>query len=167
MSLYGPTFHVTRVDLCIMFQCNLYISCIMSCGNKIVSNCFLCWAKFLEDLLLQENIHLGLFAGVADFHNTLLCSIVCSLFYPVEPFCWFISWCKLSILNIFEMSVRQLILEVLTSHIASFIIIGRIFSITELRNFSVISEISKFVFLFMWALLTGCEFVKLWKSVLV
>ena len=40
MSLYGPTFHVTRVDLCIMFQCNLYISCIMSCGNKIVSNCF-------------------------------------------------------------------------------------------------------------------------------
>ena len=40
MSLYGPTFHVTRVDLCIMFQCNLYICCIMSCGNKNVSNCF-------------------------------------------------------------------------------------------------------------------------------
>ena len=41
MSLYGPTFHVTPVDLCIIFQCNLYISCIISCGNKIVSNCFL------------------------------------------------------------------------------------------------------------------------------
>ena len=36
MSLYGPTFHVTPVDVCIIFQCNLYISCIMSCGNKIV-----------------------------------------------------------------------------------------------------------------------------------
>ena len=33
MSLYGPTFHVSPVDLCIIFQCNLYISCIMSCGN--------------------------------------------------------------------------------------------------------------------------------------
>ena len=43
MSLYGPTiptFHVTPVDLCIILKCNLYISCIMSCGNKIVSNCF-------------------------------------------------------------------------------------------------------------------------------
>ena len=40
MSLYGPTFHVTPVDLCIIFQCNLYISCIMSCWNKIVSCCF-------------------------------------------------------------------------------------------------------------------------------
>ena len=47
ISLYGPTFHVTPVDLCIIFQCNLYISCIMSCENKncfklfqIVSNCF-------------------------------------------------------------------------------------------------------------------------------
>ena len=42
MSLYGPTFHVTPVDLCIIFQCNLYISCIMhmSCRNKIVLNCF-------------------------------------------------------------------------------------------------------------------------------
>ena len=38
MSLCGPTFHVTAVDLCIIFQCNLYISCIMSCGNNIVSN---------------------------------------------------------------------------------------------------------------------------------
>ena len=36
MSLYGPTLHVTTVDLCIIFQCNLYISCILSCGNKIV-----------------------------------------------------------------------------------------------------------------------------------
>ena len=36
MSLYGPTFHVTRVDLCIMFlfQCNIYISCIMSCESR-------------------------------------------------------------------------------------------------------------------------------------
>ena len=41
MSLYGPTFHVTPVDLCIILQCKLYISCVMSCGNKIVSNCFI------------------------------------------------------------------------------------------------------------------------------
>ena len=40
MSLYGHTFDVTPVDLCIIFQCNLYISYIMSFGNKIVSNCF-------------------------------------------------------------------------------------------------------------------------------
>ena len=40
MSLYGPTFHVTPVDLCIIFQCNSYISCIMSSGNKIVSKLF-------------------------------------------------------------------------------------------------------------------------------
>ena len=40
MSLYGPTFHVTPVDLGIIFQCKLYISCIMSCGNKHVSTCF-------------------------------------------------------------------------------------------------------------------------------
>ena len=39
MSLFGPTFHVTPVDLCIIFQCNLYISCIMSFGNKIFSSC--------------------------------------------------------------------------------------------------------------------------------
>ena len=45
MSLYGPTFHVTPVDLCIILQCNLFISCIMSCGNKFVSNCF----KLLHD----------------------------------------------------------------------------------------------------------------------
>ena len=25
MSLYGPTFHVTPVDLCIIFQSNIYI----------------------------------------------------------------------------------------------------------------------------------------------
>ena len=37
---YGPTFHVTPVDLCIIFQCNLYISCIVSFGNKIVSKLF-------------------------------------------------------------------------------------------------------------------------------
>ena len=36
MSLHDPTFHVTPVDLGIIFQCKLYISCIMSCGNKIV-----------------------------------------------------------------------------------------------------------------------------------
>ena len=38
MSLYGPAFYVTRVDLCIIFQCNLYISCIMSmmsCEKKL------------------------------------------------------------------------------------------------------------------------------------
>ena len=38
MCLYEPTIHVTSVDLCIKFQCNLYTSCIMACGNKIVIN---------------------------------------------------------------------------------------------------------------------------------
>ena len=33
-ELYGPTFHVTPVDLCIIFQCNLYtyiypLSCLV------------------------------------------------------------------------------------------------------------------------------------------
>ena len=39
MSLYRPTFHVTPVDLCIYSNVT-YISCIMSCGNKIVSKLF-------------------------------------------------------------------------------------------------------------------------------
>ena len=34
MSLYGPTFHVTPVDLCIIFQCNLYIYPV-SCLEEI------------------------------------------------------------------------------------------------------------------------------------
>ena len=30
MSLYGPTFHATPIDLCIKFQCNIYIvSCLV------------------------------------------------------------------------------------------------------------------------------------------
>ena len=40
MSLYGPTFHVTPVYLFIILKCNLYISYIMSCGNKKNKNCF-------------------------------------------------------------------------------------------------------------------------------
>ena len=44
MSLYGPTFHVTPVDLCINFQRNLYIylvSCLVEIKLfQIVSNCF-------------------------------------------------------------------------------------------------------------------------------
>ena len=44
MSLYGPTFHVTPVDLCIIFQYNLYVypvSCLMEIKLfQIVSNCF-------------------------------------------------------------------------------------------------------------------------------
>ena len=31
MSLYWPTNHI---DLCIIAQCKLFISCIMSCGNE-------------------------------------------------------------------------------------------------------------------------------------
>ena len=41
MSLYGPIFHVTPVDLCIIFQCNLYIypvSCLMEI--KLFQNLF-------------------------------------------------------------------------------------------------------------------------------
>ena len=49
MSLSGPTFHVTPVDLCIIFQCNLYVSCIMSCVNKIVSNCFKIVSKLFQN----------------------------------------------------------------------------------------------------------------------
>ena len=49
MSLYGPTFHVTPVDLCIIFQCILHISCIMYCGNTIVSNCF----KLFQNITVQ------------------------------------------------------------------------------------------------------------------
>ena len=40
LSLYRPTFHVTPVDFCIIFQCNLYLSCTMSRENKIVSKLF-------------------------------------------------------------------------------------------------------------------------------
>ena len=37
MSLFGPIFHASPVDLGIIFQYKIYISCIMSCGNKLVS----------------------------------------------------------------------------------------------------------------------------------
>ena len=44
MSLYGPRFHVTPVDLGVIFQCNLYIypvSCLVEIKLfQIVSNCF-------------------------------------------------------------------------------------------------------------------------------
>ena len=34
MSSYGPTFNVTPVDLCIIVECNLYISCkTIATGN--------------------------------------------------------------------------------------------------------------------------------------
>ena len=56
MSLYGPTFLVTPVDLCIIFQCNLYISCIMSCGNKIVSKLFQIVSKFRETIVILSEI---------------------------------------------------------------------------------------------------------------
>ena len=48
MSLYGPTFHVTPVDLFIIYHCNLYISSIMSCGNKIVSKLFQIVSKLFQ-----------------------------------------------------------------------------------------------------------------------
>ena len=41
MSLYGPTFHVTPVDLCIIFQCNLHIYPVSSLVEiKLFQNCF-------------------------------------------------------------------------------------------------------------------------------
>ena len=49
-QLYGPTFHVTPVDLCILFQCNIYIlyyAIFMSCGNKIVF-CFKLFQIYLN-----------------------------------------------------------------------------------------------------------------------
>ena len=36
MSLYRATFHATPIDLCILFKRKLYISRIMSYGNKHV-----------------------------------------------------------------------------------------------------------------------------------
>ena len=58
MSLYGPTFHVTPVDLRIIFQCNLYISCIMSCGNKIVVS------KSLANLMILLASHDSKFSKI-------------------------------------------------------------------------------------------------------
>ena len=65
MSIYGHAFHVTPVDLCIIFQRKLYISCIMSRGNKIVSNCFkliqthqkLIWTRLHGDWLIWTRLH--------------------------------------------------------------------------------------------------------------
>ena len=36
MGLYGPTFHATPIDLGIIFQCKIYISCVMSCENELL-----------------------------------------------------------------------------------------------------------------------------------
>ena len=62
MSSYGPTFHSTPVDLCIIFQCNLYISCIMSSGIKIVSN----WFKLFQYLFSRFRICRGAYVGLAE-----------------------------------------------------------------------------------------------------
>ena len=37
MSSYGPTFHVTPVDLCIIFECYLYISCIIDLRSAFIT----------------------------------------------------------------------------------------------------------------------------------
>ena len=52
MSLYGPTFHATSIDLCIIFQWNIifpvsYIPCIMF--NLLNLNIF-----SLENLMMFE-----------------------------------------------------------------------------------------------------------------
>ena len=36
IRLYGPTFHASNIDLCIVFQCKLNKSLIMSRINKLV-----------------------------------------------------------------------------------------------------------------------------------
>ena len=61
MSLYGPTFHVTPVDLCIIFQCNLYklypVSCLVEI--KLFQNCLNCfkyifffWVKNMKHFMI-------------------------------------------------------------------------------------------------------------------
>ena len=58
MSLYCPTLLATPVDLCIVFQCKLNISCIMSCGNKLIVTCI-----SVDRLLLPYNILQALQGG--------------------------------------------------------------------------------------------------------
>ena len=41
MNSYGPTLHDTRTDLCIVFQCNLDKSCIMSWGKNVYKSIYL------------------------------------------------------------------------------------------------------------------------------
>ena len=51
MCLYGPTFHVTPVDLSIIFQCNIYpVSCLVEIKllQLFQKNCFNCFKKIVS-----------------------------------------------------------------------------------------------------------------------
>ena len=58
MSFPGPTLHANLINLCFVFQCKLNISCIMSCGNKLVLTC-----KPVDWLLLHYYISQLLLGG--------------------------------------------------------------------------------------------------------
>ena len=47
MSLNGPTIHDSTIDLCIIFQCKIYTSIIMSCENNLVT-CIMFYMPFLS-----------------------------------------------------------------------------------------------------------------------
>ena len=51
MSLYEPTFHVTPV-IYVLYSNETYISCIMSCGNEIVSNRMIGYGLYISTLIL-------------------------------------------------------------------------------------------------------------------
>ena len=59
MSLYESTFHFIPVDLSIILECKLYISCIMSWGDKIVSELLQIVSNVLEMRCLKSLIGLS------------------------------------------------------------------------------------------------------------
>ena len=49
MNLYEPIFYATHIDLCTIFQCKIYISCIKFCENKLVKpGNLLTWSIILK-----------------------------------------------------------------------------------------------------------------------
>ena len=79
MSLYGPTFHVTPIDLCIIFQCNIYILYRVLCKYncfKIVSNCFNCQCRHsrknkTHQICLKQQIQFSFYMRFVSYDSHL------------------------------------------------------------------------------------------------
>ena len=56
MSLHGPTFHVTPVDLCIIFQCNLYIYPVSCLVEIKLFQVYLYFFKYIKE---KDDFNLG------------------------------------------------------------------------------------------------------------
>ena len=68
MTFSGPKLLATPIDLCIVFQWKLNISCIMSCGNQLILT------YISVDLLLLHYYLLELLLGGKNYNRCIILS---------------------------------------------------------------------------------------------